>query len=57
MVVADIDATLLRMDSGLRIDNKYSEKKEHAGSVMQRMFTLTIRMRNAFSVLYPSRER
>jgi hypothetical protein len=52
---ADIDVTLLPTVSVPRIDNNCNAKNAHADSVMLRMSILTIKMRNVFSALCPSK--
>ncbi len=53
----DIGAIILRTASVPQIDSKYNEKNGHAGSVMQKMSILIIKMRSVFNDSYPSRER
>ena len=54
-VAADIDETLLQMDSGQRIANNSSERNEPADSVIQKMSISITRTRNVFSASFPNK--
>jgi hypothetical protein len=55
VAAADIDATLLQMDSAQLIANNNSGRNGHADSVIQKMSISITRMRNVFSASFPNK--